>query len=159
LVSQFGSLIANSADSKEEEHEELMSADGSCVRIMTIHASKGLQAPIVIIPEVQQFDLKKKILNGFCSENGERVLNLNGDELKNQIEKAELEAETRRLIYVAVTRAEYRCEIFEEQVPSIIERKTAPIRCGMICSAFLLCRSVKAVMDYLKIITFVRRWI
>ncbi len=126
LISQFGSLIAASSDSKEEEHEELMSADGSCVRIMTIHTSKGLQAPIVIIPEVQQFDMSKKKLNGFCSENGGRVLNLSGDALKNQTEKDELEAEMRRLIYVAVTRAEYRCEIFEEQLPSIIEKKPRP---------------------------------
>ncbi|MBO5667570.1 MAG: PD-(D/E)XK nuclease family protein, partial [Lentisphaeria bacterium] len=102
---------------------ELMSSDGSSVRIMTVHASKGLQAPIVIIPGVQQFKLDEGKLNGFCSENGVRVLNLDADHEKNQIEKAELKAEMRRLIYVAVTRAEYRCEIFEENVISNENKK------------------------------------
>ena len=123
LISQFGSFIAASKDPDDEEHEELMSSDGSSVRIMTVHASKGLQAPIVIIPGVQQFKLDEGKLNGFCSENGVRVLNLDADHEKNQIEKAELKAEMRRLIYVAVTRAEYRCEIFEENVISNENKK------------------------------------
>ena len=122
LISQFGSLIAVSKDSKketkDEEHEELMSSDGSSVRIMTMHASKGLQAPIVIIPGVMQFKLDENKRNGFCSEDGVRVLNLNEDKQKNMLETAELEAEMRRLIYVAITRAEYRCEVFEEEKSS-----------------------------------------
>ena len=115
LVSQFSALIAASEENKDEEHEELMSSDSSCVRIMTIHSSKGLQSPIVIIPGIRQFDMSKKKLNGFCSSGGVRTLNFSGNEEMNNLEREELYAEMRRLIYVAVTRAEYRCEIFEEK--------------------------------------------
>ena len=117
LLSQFGSFIAASFDPEEkrEEHEELMSTDSSSVRIMTIHASKGLQFPVVIIPGVSQFAApSSKQLNHFYFNGTQRQLNLEEDKEKDAVELKELYDEMRRLIYVAVTRAEFRCEVFEE---------------------------------------------
>lgn len=117
LFSQFGALIASSSDPEEKhaEHEELMVSDSSCVRIMTIHASKGLQFPVVIIPGTSQFKAPgSRNLNGFFFNGTERELNLDADPEKFEKECRELYDEMCRLIYVAVTRSEFRCEVFEE---------------------------------------------
>ena len=117
LSAYLGSMISvcKTAEDKHEEHEELMVSDSSCVRIMTIHASKGLQFPVVIIPGVDQFKAPgSRMLNGFFFNGSARELNLDGDPDKYAVESKELYDEMCRLIYVAVTRAEFRCEVFEE---------------------------------------------
>jgi len=88
---------------------------GNEIRIMTIHASKGLQAPVVILPDTfhssQRISKSPRILwkehndillpfwNGDMENNNELIL-----ELKDN-EKAEDYKEYLRLLYVALTRA------------------------------------------------------
>ncbi len=92
--------------------------NGGEVRIMTVHASKGLQAPFVILADSH---FEPKASNSIVSnENGKIFWNFgkkmstkNILEIINQNEKYR-EAEAQRLLYVALTRAEsYLCILGE----------------------------------------------
>ncbi len=78
------------------------------VRLMTVHGSKGLEAPIVIIPDTTS---DNRVDNRFALSNGVflcPVLAANQNELFKQISKAQQargEDEYYRLLYVALTRA------------------------------------------------------
>lgn len=95
---------------------DMEQGDLDAVRIMTVHGSKGLQAPIVIIPDMYKAKTKKRDgllwnkdennpmmywapyaedYNGYCNEIFENNHSL-------------LEDEYNRLLYVALTRAEDR---------------------------------------------------
>ena len=116
LTDNFGDLIARSDDPlyKNDEHEELMSSGDSSVRIMTIHAAKGLQFPVVLLPGVQKltrpqgWEFKDVFFNG-----SSRELNIFKNPVYKERESKDICEEKIRLIYVALTRAEYRCETFE----------------------------------------------
>lgn len=99
-----------------EIKRELEQSDINAVRIMTVHGSKGLQAPIVILPDtVRVKNIKNEagllwddnvLYYPFSSENYEA----NCRRLKEQEKELSLE-EYRRLLYVALTRAEERLYI------------------------------------------------
>ncbi len=79
------------------------------VRVMTVHGSKGLEAPIVILPDTTSVpSLREPLLPDGEAEQiwaGGKV-----DHLKvvNDAAKARMEQEQLRLLYVAMTRAESR---------------------------------------------------
>ena len=80
------------------------------IRVMTIHGAKGLESPIVILPETQKrkVELRDKILVGekiavWNNKKGEA--SRTEEEIKSKKIQA-LEAERNRLLYVAITRAE-----------------------------------------------------
>ncbi|HEU0071220.1 MAG TPA: double-strand break repair helicase AddA [Alphaproteobacteria bacterium] len=92
------------------------------VRIMTVHGAKGLQAPVVILPDTMQVPSKQDallwtVLAGEEDAPGARILPLwpprtADDEAVAAAERAEAkrraQEEYRRLLYVALTRAEDR---------------------------------------------------
>jgi ATP-dependent helicase/nuclease subunit A len=111
-IQQFVHMMRTSTS---EIKRELDDADG-LVRIMTVHASKGLQSPIVILPDttsvprsVGQSD------DGFLWDDDGRPLwalssaeqNQTMKDLKDQ-KNAHAHHEYNRLLYVALTRAEDR---------------------------------------------------
>ncbi len=99
----------------DEGEAEIDSEAGDTVRIMTIHKSKGLEFPVVIVPDLQRrFNLKKQ-LAVFLPDKGMglKVPDARGklcesarfrqiSRRDHALEKAEL----KRLLYVAMTRAE-----------------------------------------------------
>lgn len=100
---------------KQDEIEikrELEQSDADVVRIMTVHGSKGLQAPIVILPDtVRVVGTKKE--GGLLWDDIFYYPLTAGDYEKNCAEIKNREAELaleeyRRLLYVALTRAEDR---------------------------------------------------
>ena len=101
----------NQKDIKRE-----MDHSDNVVRIMTVHASKGLQAPIVILPDTTS--LPKSNLDstdGFFWINEKTPLWSPSSKIKNdqllkyeQKEKQKIHDEYQRLLYVALTRAEDR---------------------------------------------------
>lgn len=81
------------------------------VQLMTIHKSKGLEFPIVFVPGL---DVVKKPKEGliFFELNQQRMLGVSAREIaQEEAHKARFEAEQRRLVYVALTRASVRLYI------------------------------------------------
>lgn len=110
-------------DEQESVHKEIkreMEEAGNKVRIMTIHGSKGLQAPIVILPDTMQkkqqhnrdnmlWPAKTKLDVPLYATNVNAMPQLyvsyKNDKLKTE------EEELQRLLYVAMTRAADRLYI------------------------------------------------
>ncbi len=115
--SQFlGTLRAREARSAREASAALFSEDDDAVRLLTVHASKGLDFPIVFMPGVGgapvradglrifQFDRTRKALSSrFVDRNGRRLLAPAFLDARND-DRDRREAERRRLFYVALTR-------------------------------------------------------
>ncbi|GEO10951.1 exodeoxyribonuclease V subunit beta [Segetibacter aerophilus] len=95
-----------------DEFEQRVESDEEAVKIVTLHKSKGLEYNIVFAPFL---DLDTKIHFRFCSfrdtETGDYIFadseQLNPEQ--QQIVDEQTEQENRRLIYVAITRAVYKC--------------------------------------------------
>jgi len=106
------------ADTEIQDDERLNAqAQSSVVRVMTMHASKGLQFPIVYCPFLWQGKAPKEDVYGRVYHDPEQDyasrIDLAMDTNLNAQSQCLLEkkADERRLLYVALTRAEHRCEI------------------------------------------------
>ncbi|CCQ72590.1 double-strand break repair helicase AddA [Magnetospira sp. QH-2] len=98
-----------------EIKRDLENGDGQSVRVMTVHGAKGLQAPIVFLPDTLQVPAKTPAL--LWPGEGESQLLLWApskassdavcDRERDRVAAAR-DAEYRRLLYVALTRAEDR---------------------------------------------------
>ncbi|MDD2734153.1 MAG: exodeoxyribonuclease V subunit beta [Desulfuromonadaceae bacterium] len=86
-----------------------LETDNNAVMIATIHASKGLQYPIVFVPFAWDAPSKKVDRALFHDEEGNLILDLANRADSLQQASAERKAEAARLLYVALTRAEFRC--------------------------------------------------
>jgi exodeoxyribonuclease V beta subunit len=86
-----------------------LETDENAVMISTIHASKGLQYPVVFVPFAWDAPSGTADRALFHNDNGDLVLDLAGEEENLQRATAEQKAEAVRLLYVALTRAEFRC--------------------------------------------------
>jgi len=115
----FLDLEMQDGDENDEKQEQLES-DKESVKIMTIHASKGLQFSIVFCPfiwdnAITKGEDKQKIFLFNEFEEGKNIqkLDLGADNntFKENQKSARLDtlAEHVRLLYVALTRAENRC--------------------------------------------------
>lgn len=101
-------------DAGEGELKREPGAGGDLVRVMTVHGSKGLQAPIVILADATG-NPDSSPARGLTLSDGERDLplpDLRGEEKVGRVAEAEARAaqeerqEHWRLLYVAMTRAE-----------------------------------------------------
>ncbi len=98
-------------DGQEFEIKRELDTEGNTIRVMTVHGAKGLEAPLVILPDT----LKAKKTKGesFLTDGEGRLLTVppakaRPDVLQDLVEE-DLEAdqaERERLLYVAMTRAE-----------------------------------------------------
>lgn len=94
---------------------QLPGGAGGLIRVMTVHGSKGLESPVVILPETQTRrtdsrartvrldaapDWRGPVWKGAADERPDPVADAVGDHDQRQ------EEERRRLLYVAMTRAE-----------------------------------------------------
>jgi ATP-dependent helicase/nuclease subunit A len=101
----------------EEVKRDLEQGQRDEVRVMTVHGAKGLQAPIVILPDTMQKPHKLPRLLWPAAEAGEPPillwppLTVHDDPVARaarQAERDKRDREYRRLLYVAMTRAEDR---------------------------------------------------
>lgn len=98
--------------SAEDEHELRLEQDDDAVRIITVHRSKGLEFPVVFVPfpwtgsggRSEEFVFHDPEHNRATLDIG----SANRDQNKSVAQDEEL-AEDVRLLYVALTRAKYRC--------------------------------------------------
>lgn len=110
-----------SADSAMPEDETMdtltklrMRTQDDAVSIMTIHGSKGLQFPFVFLPDLRDQPNSRTPRGDFYHDaDGRRRMLTDSNAAPAAITAAQNEsfAETRRLTYVAITRAELLCRI------------------------------------------------
>jgi exodeoxyribonuclease V beta subunit len=86
-----------------------LETDENAVMISTIHASKGLQYPVVFVPFAWDAPSGSPDRALFHNDDGNLVLDLADSEENLQRAATEQRAEAVRLLYVALTRAEFRC--------------------------------------------------
>ncbi len=102
------------APAGSEEHLLRLESDADLVQILTIHSAKGLQFPIVFCPFLWSDEPGRKDAGPIICHDPDDPLTLLADfgssrqEALRQIAREEEAAERRRLLYVALTRAQYR---------------------------------------------------
>lgn len=96
-----------------DEYEQRVESDEEAIKIVTIHSSKGLEYKIVFAPFLDFITDNKRDIASFRHPDGQY---LSGNKKEFTVEQTgwladQLEQENRRLLYVAITRAVYKCYI------------------------------------------------
>lgn len=88
-----------------------LESDDNALEIVTIHASKGLEYGIVFCPDLWSYRKPNKSDIVVFHQNGKHYSDLGSDALEQhrELSQTESQAEDLRLLYVAITRAKYRC--------------------------------------------------
>lgn len=105
-------------DSNEDEMIQRVESDEDAVSITTIHSSKGLQYPIVFAPTLDfKFKTESNKVYSYRNENGEYKSGKPSQFIDDQFDKVKQqeEQENRRLVYVTLTRAVYKCFIYKNE--------------------------------------------
>ncbi len=113
LVEWLARATAN-PDSGDEAAQLRLESDEQLVKVVTIHRSKGLEFPVVFCPFAWDGPLKPGTAKTaeYHEEDGDAaVLDLNPSEDAIAKEWIEERADELRLLYVALTRAKYRCVV------------------------------------------------
>jgi exodeoxyribonuclease V beta subunit len=112
LLAWFSERIA--VREEEEEHQIRLETDDAAVKIVTVHVSKGLEYPVVFCPFLWGNGGRKGDMVMFHDPSGMLVKDFGspGFESHRQMAAKESLAESLRLLYVALTRAKYRCYLF-----------------------------------------------
>lgn len=116
LLKTLDWLRAAIADAEHNSTDELqlrLESDAQAVQIVTLHRSKGLEYPVVFCPDLWQRNDRLAKENDLieCHEDGRRIADLGSEHFEIRRERAVQEelAEDLRIVYVALTRAKYRC--------------------------------------------------
>jgi exodeoxyribonuclease V beta subunit len=97
-----------------DEFEQRVESDDDAVQITTIHKSKGLEYNIVFAPFMDLVDSKKSVMLGFRADDSQYT-SIERDRTPPElyhVYASQQEQENARLLYVAVTRAVYKCYLF-----------------------------------------------
>jgi len=98
-------------DADDVEVKRQLDSGGGAIRVMTVHGSKGLEAPIVILPDTAKNDRPPRG-EIFRLKGGESAWKVPADEMPPALrvsydaEASRTAEEKMRLLYVAMTRAE-----------------------------------------------------
>lgn len=152
-ITTLDDLMIWEQDSEVEIKREL-EEEGSAIRIMTVHASKGLEAPIVILPDTSKVPNLKKVENFLWFDRQGKHLPLWGSgsatshsefqTLRKQRLEAHL-AEDARLLYVALTRA--RDRLYIAGVATSKGIATEDSWYSHIANAFMQCADAETLAD------------
>ncbi|MBF7073033.1 UvrD-helicase domain-containing protein [Glaciecola sp. MH2013] len=106
--------IANA--SKDEALQLRLESDANLIKVVTLHGSKGLEYPIVFVPFASSYKdpttSKQQQITHFRYQdidNGKALYQLGSLQSALDAYKEQEHAESIRLLYVAITRAEHRC--------------------------------------------------
>jgi exodeoxyribonuclease V beta subunit len=104
---------AQHKNSSSEAQQLRLESDEDAVKIVTMHRSKGLEYPIVFCPFLWQRSdrLHREKQSITCHDDDKMIVDLGSEHFEKHREQAVMEelAEDLRVVYVAVTRAKYRC--------------------------------------------------
>ncbi|MCJ8293937.1 MAG: exodeoxyribonuclease V subunit beta [Colwellia sp.] len=104
-------------ETNDVEAELRLESDGDLIRLITQHGCKGMEYPYVFIPfacrhkDPLKFGNKSVSYLEYHDKDGALCLSLDGSKEAKQAMSNEAYAESIRLLYVAVTRAERRCYV------------------------------------------------
>ena len=105
LVDWLTERINQSGDEDDvEEYARQLERESDALKIMTIHVSKGLEFPIVIVPMTRGWDVQAP----YFYHDDDMNLHVALDDAARARAAAEHDAERMRLLYVALTRATKR---------------------------------------------------
>jgi exodeoxyribonuclease V beta subunit len=112
LMHWFGTMATHDAGVTRPQDNRLlrMESDHDRIKIVTVHKSKGLQYPVVVLPFGMHASLPSKdqaVLER--DANGERRLVTQPSEEQKELARQEQYEEDLRKLYVAMTRAEHLC--------------------------------------------------
>jgi len=99
-----------------DEYEQRVENDEEAVKIVTIHKSKGLEYKIVLAPFLDLMTINEHDMAAFRDPASGEYISVEKKCLTNlqqEIWKEQQEQENRRLIYVAITRAVYKCYLYK----------------------------------------------
>ncbi len=109
LLAAFTRRISDSDSTGNEEFEQLLETDRNAVKLMTIHGSKGLEFPVVILPNLAARDAADTSRRSpYHRSDGAWEFDLGNDPESRRLASQENFQELLRLAYVALTRAKYR---------------------------------------------------
>lgn len=102
-------------DVQGDEYEQRIENDEACIKIVTVHKSKGLEYNIILLPFLDIVEMKNDDFCSYRTEEGDyktiKKNQLTTDQLL--IFRQQTEQENRRILYVALTRAVYKCYLFK----------------------------------------------
>ncbi len=103
---------AQSGDSAAEAAQLRIESDSRRVRLMTLHASKGLEFPIVFLPLLWDHSERRGSKLYVVSDPRTRQRTVEISPLAKQCELQDLQDERLRVLYVALTRAIHACHVY-----------------------------------------------
>jgi exodeoxyribonuclease V beta subunit len=109
-------LRTKKASGTREAEGQVAPSEQRKVQIMTLHASKGLEFPVVFLAGGFTDNPRQNRLPAYRDEAGQVIFDLSG--AGKELTKAQNTEELRRLLYVALTRA-----MFKLYVPSLTKRR------------------------------------
>ena len=111
------------AATRDDELKLRIESDEQLVRILTVHGSKGLEFPVVFCPfawDARSPERRRKAVDAVyhrdATDGYREVVDLDPGEAEQDAEWREEFSESVRLLYVALTRAKYRCVVAWGQV-------------------------------------------
>lgn len=102
---------AGSEPEAADEHGLRLESDARRVRLMTLHTSKGLEFPVVLLPLMWAHRQRSEKLALWHAEGRER-LQVGWDEAALACAAQEAQDERFRVLYVALTRARIACHVY-----------------------------------------------
>ncbi len=111
LIRHFAELMKSKNNRTGKDNIIRLESDANLIKIITIHKSKGLEYPLIFLPFVS--DAKdithKENFFKFHDEKGNLCIDLDTTDEGKARHIEELLQEDLRLLYVAITRAQYAC--------------------------------------------------
>jgi exodeoxyribonuclease V beta subunit len=109
LIHWFAHALDEQSNTAQDEHQQRLESDRDLVQIVTMHGAKGLEFDIVMVPLAAAREDYSRLYHRLDGESYQAVVDFQASAESSQTIREERLAEDLRILYVAVTRARYRC--------------------------------------------------